>query len=276
MKRNTMKKLLCILATALLLSLLCSAAFASALVDWITPPNWVNAKADGNVVTLMWPSKYPNNYKIYERINGLWIPLYYVTDSGEYYTSASFTADEGYHTYGVSCIWKSSTGDYYESSNVRTQSITVEKPVYSPGWQQINGKWYYCNKNGEIVVGWVHDGGWYFMKADGSMTTGWANVAGSWYYFGSDGAMRTGWTKVGNTWYFFKPSGEMLTGWYKSGGTWYYFKSSGAMATGWVSVGSSWYWFDQNGAMATGWKLINQKWEYFSASGAWQYTWNGK
>lgn len=151
-----------------------------------------------------------------------------------------------------------------------TDAKTEVLPALKPGWQEIDGKWYYFNADGTPKTGWLKSGSsWFYLDpSTGAMATGWVKVGGTWYYMKDSGAMATGWQKVGSTWYYFESSGAMKTGWLKSGSTWYYLKSSGAMAVGWQKVGSTWYYFQSSGAMKTGWLKDGGKWYYLDSSGA--------
>lgn len=151
-----------------------------------------------------------------------------------------------------------------------TDAKTEVLPALKPGWQEIDGKWYYFNADGTPKTGWLKSGSsWFYLDPNtGVMATGWVKVGGTWYYMKDSGAMATGWQKIGSTWYYFESSGAMKTGWLKSGSTWYYLKSSGAMAVGWQKVGSTWYYFQSSGAMKTGWLKDGGKWYYLDSSGA--------
>ena len=159
-------------------------------------------------------------------------------------------------------------GYYYAS-----QQITIKKPVKT-GWQQVEGKWYYLNADGEKQTGWQQvDGKWYYMNANGVMQTGWQQIGGEWYYMNGSGAMLTGWQQIGDEWYYMNGSGAMLTGWQQIGGEWYYMNGSGAMLTGWQQIGGKWYYMNGSGAMLTGWQQIGGKWYYMNTSGAMQTGW---
>ena len=149
----------------------------------------------------------------------------------------------------------------------------TEEPVYSDGWNQIDGIWYYY-QDGEPVTGWLKDGNyWYYMNADGIMTTGWVNIGGKWFYMNQNGVMMTGWQKINGYWYYFASGGAMQTGWVAVGGKWYYFASGGAMQTGWVAVGGKWYYFASGGAMQTGWIQLDGTWYYLTSTGAMATGW---
>ena len=59
------------------------------------------------------------------------------------------------------------------------------------GWQQIDSKWYYLDKDGIMQTGWLeYQGNWYFLDSDGARTAGWKEVKpGEWYYMDGDGKM---------------------------------------------------------------------------------------
>ena len=84
--------------------------------------------------------------------------------------------------------------------------------VYNPYANTAAGQqafdWFYFDKNGEMVTGWILDGGRYYYcspKSDGTqgrMVTDWNQIDGAWYYFnpksdGTRGAMMVN-TWIGN------------------------------------------------------------------------------
>ena len=77
--------------------------------------------------------------------------------------------------------------------------------VYNPYANVAAGQqafdWFYFDKNGEMVTGWILDGGLYYYCSplsdgtQGRMVTGWFQIDGAWYYFnpnsdGTRGAMQ--------------------------------------------------------------------------------------
>jgi glucan-binding YG repeat protein len=145
---------------------------------------------------------------------------------------------------------------------------------YLTGWYYIDEKLYYFDEQGVMWTGWVHAGdNWYYLGTDGAMRFNWATVNGKWYYFGEDGAMRTGWQQIDNKWYVFDGSGAMKTGWINSSGKWYYLSHDGSMETGWGKVDNKWYYFGSNGVMNRYWVKIDNKWYYFAGDGAMKTGW---
>ena len=135
----------------------------------------------------------------------------------------------------------------------------------STDWQKIDGKWYYFDQNGVMLTGWQPLGNRrYYLSPSGAMVTGWQKIDGGWYYFNGSGAMQAGWQWLGSRWYYFDENdGTMRLGLKKLGDRTYYFTGSGAMQTGWQKVDGDWYYFNGSGAMQTGWQWLGSKWYYF-------------
>jgi len=87
---------------------------------------------------------------------------------------------------------------------------------------------------------------WWYRHADGTFTTnGWEHIDGHWYYFDKDGYMVTGWLQLdeddpystkGYVWYYLNEKADGSRGqmyedrWLKDpDGSWYYFDASGRM-----------------------------------------------
>ncbi|MBR2696511.1 MAG: hypothetical protein IKE48_03290 [Parasporobacterium sp.] len=143
--------------------------------------------------------------------------------------------------------------------------------VLNPGWQLIDGIWYYGNDDGTAKTGWLwYKNGWYYlMPEDGAMKTSWALVNEKWYYMDKNGKMLTGWIKPGRFWYYLSSSGAMDTGWIKYKNQWYFLDYvNGDMKTGWEVVDGIWYYFnDPNGDMRTGWMQSGNTWYYLTSWG---------
>ena len=146
-----------------------------------------------------------------------------------------------------------------------------EEPlVLKPGWQLIDGNWYYADDASVMQTGWQKvDGKWYYLDPEtGIMQTGFITVDDSLYYLNASGAMQTGWQKIGGQWYLFTGSGDAVKGWFKSGKSWYYLDpETGVMATGWKLVDEKWYFMNASGAMQTGWLKRGYTWYLLSGSG---------
>ena len=173
-----------------------------------------------------------------------------------------------------------------------------------PGWNKVDGDWYYGDANGKAKSGWIKlKNIWYYLMNEeecpetpgkmvasqeytvkglvylfdnnGGMQTGWVSNNG-WYYYNASGAKQTDWIKLKNLWYYLNPAdnGKMSgTGWNLINGKWYYMNKSGAMLTGWIKTGGKWYYLTGSGAMATGWAKVNGKWYYLKEKGAMATGW---
>ena len=171
---------------------------------------------------------------------------WYYIENGEYVTGWKNINGVKYHF-----------GNFGEMSSkswlmeVNCMYYFAENGLYVTGWQYMSLPDF---QTGESFDCWLYFG------EDGKMcTAGWNKINGKWYYFDKNGSwstMATGWKKVGNTWYYLKSSGEMTTGWIQINGVWYFLESSGAMATGWKELGGTWYFFESGGNMVTGNKTI--------------------
>ena len=56
------------------------------------------------------------------------------------------------------------------------------------------------------------NGQWWYRHVDGSYTrSNWEQIDGKWYYFDKEGRMQTGWIEDKGKWYYLKESGEMAS-----------------------------------------------------------------
>ena len=177
-------------------------------------------------------------------------------------------------------------------------------------WRVIDGKYYYFDYNGEMVVGWQYIP----MPVKGYTIGPYPNgirLEGSpmpeWYYFDKNGVLQefVGWQQLelkdsltvgkkhGEGWegpevlklayYYFDQDHSLKTGWLYDQSNWYYLAKTeingenyigGERRAGWINDGSAWYYLDpETGIMQTGWKQIGNKWYYLRSSGSMATGW---
>ena len=177
-------------------------------------------------------------------------------------------------------------------------------------WRVINGKYYYFDYNGEMVIGWQ-----YIPMPDKGSTIGpYPNgirleymPMSKWYYFNQDGVLQefVGWQQLevkdsltvgkkhGEGWegpevlklayYYFDQDHSLKTGWLYDQSNWYYLAKTGnsgnknlggEKSSGWIQDASTWYYLDSTtGIMQTGWQYLGNKWYYLRSSGAMATGW---
>ena len=177
-------------------------------------------------------------------------------------------------------------------------------------WRVIDGKYYYFDYNGEMVIGWQ-----YIPMPDKGSTIGpYPNgirleymPMSKWYYFNQDGVLQefVGWQQLelkdsltvgkkhGEGWegpevlklayYYFDQDHSLKTGWLYDQSNWYYLAKTGSSGkdylggerrAGWINDGSAWYYLDPTtAAMQTGWQYLGNKWYYLRSSGAMATGW---
>ena len=107
--------------------------------------------------------------------------------------------------------------DSGDSADPSVQSLTptetpdvsnaIQTMDWTPGWNLVNGKYYYYLDDGTMVRDqWLQDGNdWYYMNADGTMKSAeWFQDGVDWYYFRDWGGMLHDqfYTYEGNLYYF--------------------------------------------------------------------------
>ena len=177
-------------------------------------------------------------------------------------------------------------------------------------WRVIDGKYYYFDYNGEMVIGWQ-----YIPMPDKGSTIGpYPNgirleymPMSKWYYFNQDGVLQefVGWQQLelkdsltvgkkhGEGWegpevlklayYYFDQDHSLKTGWLYDQSNWYYLAKTGNSGnknlggekrSGWIQDASTWYYLDPTtGIMQTGWQYLGNKWYYLRSSGAMATGW---
>ena len=145
-------------------------------------------------------------------------------------------------------------------------------PPVKPGWNEIDGTWYYYNEDGSLTEGWKQIGGkwYYFETGSGAVVIGWKQIDGKWYYFDTTTAVVvTGWKQIDGKWYYFDTSTAVVTvGWKQISGKWYYFKSNG------VAAANEWWdgwWLGADGTVTYqykgSWHKDSKGWWYGDTSG---------
>lgn len=142
--------------------------------------------------------------------------------------------------------------------------ITAE--AATPGWNSVDGNWFYANQEGNYVYDQWVDGGQYYMTntgvmaADGSYwtctetkdeATGEVDWTSAYYVFNEKGVVvkTPGWVHAGTNWYWVNEKGyagnvctkEDCTnlseaGWVKDAGKWYYVEQDGRMVTDYKDI----------------------------------------
>ena len=177
-------------------------------------------------------------------------------------------------------------------------------------WRVIDGKYYYFDYNGEMVIGWQ-----YIPMPDKGSTIGpYPNgirleymPMSKWYYFNQDGVLQefVGWQQLelkdsltvgkkhGEGWegpevlklayYYFDQDHSLKTGWLYDQSNWYYLAKTGnsgnknlggEKSSGWIQDASTWYYLDPTtGIMQTGWQYLGNKWYHLRSSGAMATGW---
>ncbi|MCI6061712.1 MAG: MBL fold metallo-hydrolase [Dorea sp.] len=174
------------------------------------------------------------------------------------------------------------------------EGIQTEYTELTPGWQRIDGTWYYFDKNGRTLPQGAHeaDGRWfYFDRYGGLSQTGWIQENDNWYYAEPyTRRLCIGWKTLNGKRYYFDESGVMQkntmmegvylgedgavipgyipSGWVRNEGHWSYYTADGTLSVScWKYLSQHWYYFDENGWMVTGWQKIGGKWYYMYDSG---------
>lgn len=108
-------------------------------------------------------------------------------------------------SYVVKGNWGTKNGKWTFTDNKGVAYKEKWAAVYNPYANVAAGQqafdWFYFDKNGEMVTGWILDGGLYYYCSplsdgtQGRMVTGWFQIDGAWYYFnpnsdGTRGAMQ--------------------------------------------------------------------------------------
>lgn len=164
----------------------------------------------------------------------------------EVMTGVRSTDERGWHTDGKGSWW-------YQTGATSSE--------YATGWLKVGTNWYYFDKSGWMLTGWVlasWDGSdecwWYFDNNGALQFDKWLEYNNGWYMLLSDGRMATGWQERDGNRYYLDETGRMVAGWLKLDDAWYYLRSDGScVVDGLYEVGAGNICaFDKNGKLLTG------------------------
>ena len=198
-------------------------------------------------------------------------------------------------------------GQFVDKGNRKYYIKDDHKAIY---WHKIDGKIYYFDDDGEMVVGWQYleiPGTGYRDDLFDNRPVFEIGLQYKWYYFNQDGVLQefVGWQqlevkdsltvgkkhgegfegpevlKLAN--YYFNEDHSLKTGWLYDQSNWYYLAKTGHLGkdylggerrAGWINDDSTWYYLDPTtGIMQTGWQYLGNKWYYLRSSGAMATSW---
>ncbi|MCY7102357.1 N-acetylmuramoyl-L-alanine amidase family protein [Streptococcus oralis] len=198
-------------------------------------------------------------------------------------------------------------GQFVDKDNRKYYIKDDHKAIY---WHKIDGKMYYFDDDGEMVVGWQYleiPGTGYRDDLFDNRPVFEIGLQYKWYYFDQDGVLQefVGWQQlevkdsltVGKKYgegfegpevlklanYYFNEDHSLKTGWLYDQSNWYYLAKTGHSGkdylggerrAGWINDDSTWYYLDPTtGIMQTGWQYLGNKWYYLRSSGAMATSW---
>ena len=198
-------------------------------------------------------------------------------------------------------------GQFVDKDNRKYYIKDDHKAIY---WHKIDGKMYYFDDDGEMVVGWQYleiPGTGYRDDLFDNRPVFEIGLQYKWYYFDQDGVLQefVGWQQlevkdsltVGKKYgegfegpevlklanYYFNEDHSLKTGWLYDQSNWYYLAKTGHLGkdylggerrAGWINDDSTWYYLDPTaGIMQTGWQYLGNKWYYLRSSGAMATGW---
>lgn len=151
----------------------------------------------------------------------------------------------------------------------------VQPMDFTPGWNLVNGKYYYYLDDGTMVQGqWFKDGNdWYYFNDDGTMKSAeWFRDGIDTYYLRDWGGMLHDqfYTYEGNRYYFRGWGGMMYDMKFQVGNKWYKANSDGTLVKGWTQEGDKFYYYDDQYTLyrQKGWLKLGNVYYYINADGS--------
>lgn len=151
----------------------------------------------------------------------------------------------------------------------------VQPMDFTPGWNLVNGKYYYYLDDGTMVRGqWFKDGNdWYYFNDDGTMKSAeWFRDGIDTYYLRDWGGMLHDqfYRYEGKLYYFRGWGGMMYDMKFQVGNKWYKANSDGTLVKGWTQEGDKFYYYDDQYALyrQKGWLKLGNVYYYINADGS--------
>lgn len=151
----------------------------------------------------------------------------------------------------------------------------VQPMDFTPGWNLVNGKYYYYLDDGTMVRGqWFKDGNdWYYFNDDGTMKSAeWFRDGIDTYYLRDWGGMLHDqfYRYEGKLYYFRGWGGMMYNIKFQANGKWYKANADGTLVTGWSEENGKYYYYNEDGSLYTqeGWLKLGNVYYYINADGS--------
>lgn len=151
----------------------------------------------------------------------------------------------------------------------------VQPMDFTPGWNLVNGKYYYYLDDGTMVRGqWFKDGNdWYYFNDDGTMKSAeWFRDGIDTYYLRDWGGMLHDqfYRYEGKLYYFRGWGGMMYDMKFQVGNKWYKANSDGTLVKGWTQEGDKFYYYDDQYTLyrQEGWLKLGNVYYYINADGS--------
>ena len=138
------------------------------------------------------------------------------------------------------------------------------------GWQNIDGKPFYLNENGETVKGFTKiDGKTYYFGEDNFAVKGFQEIEGKTYFFSNiNYVLKTGWQNIDNNYWYQNENGEVLKGNQTINGRNYNFDQTTGILQGFVNKDGKLYYYDPDGTQAKGVQYMADKyWKFNKLTG---------